>query len=67
VLIIDDEPSICKALSMALTRTGYEAIAAQSGEAALAVIREEHIVRPTRLRTLGSRKKFMHPRSSCPS
>jgi DNA-binding NtrC family response regulator len=43
VLIIDDEPSICKALSMALTRTGYEAIAAQSGEAALAVIREEHI------------------------
>jgi DNA-binding NtrC family response regulator len=43
VLIIDDEPSICKALSMALTRTGYDAIAAQSGEAALAVIREEHI------------------------
>ena len=43
VLIVDDEPSICKALSMALTRTGYEAIAAQSGEAALAIIREEHI------------------------
>jgi DNA-binding NtrC family response regulator len=43
VLVVDDEPSICKALSMALTRTGYEAIVAQSGEAALATIRSEHV------------------------
>ena len=43
VLVVDDEPSICKALTMALTRAGYEAIAAQSGEAALAIIRSEHV------------------------
>jgi DNA-binding NtrC family response regulator len=43
VLIVDDEPSICKALTMALSRSGYEAIAAQSGEAALAIVRSEHI------------------------
>ena len=43
VLIVDDEPSICKALTMALTRAGYEAVAAQSGESALAVIRGEHV------------------------
>jgi len=43
VLIVDDEPSICQALTMALTRAGYEAVAAQSGESALAVIRGEPI------------------------
>jgi DNA-binding NtrC family response regulator len=43
VLIVDDEPSICKALSMALSRAGYDAVAAQSGEAALAIIRDEHV------------------------
>jgi DNA-binding NtrC family response regulator len=43
VLIVDDEPSICKALTMALARAGYESVAAQSGEQALAVIRDEHI------------------------
>jgi DNA-binding NtrC family response regulator len=43
VLVVDDEPSICKALVMALSRSGYDAIAAQSGEAALAIIRSEHI------------------------
>ena len=43
VLIVDDEPSICKALSMALSRAGYEAIAAQSGESALAILRSEHV------------------------
>jgi CheY-like chemotaxis protein len=29
VLIVDDEPAICKALKVALERAGYEAIAAQ--------------------------------------
>ena len=43
VLIVDDEPSICKALSMALSRAGYDAIAAQSGESALAIVRSEHV------------------------
>lgn len=43
VLVVDDEPSICKALTMALSRAGYEAIAAQSGEAALSIVRSEHV------------------------
>jgi len=43
VLIVDDEPSICKALSMALSRTGYEVITALSGEAALSIVRSEHV------------------------
>jgi DNA-binding NtrC family response regulator len=42
VLIVDDEPSICKALTVALTRAGYEAVAAQSGDAACALARAEH-------------------------
>ena len=29
VLIVDDEPAICKALLVALKRAGYDAIAAQ--------------------------------------
>ena len=43
ILVVDDEPSICKALSAALTRAGYEVTTAQSGEAALATVRAEHI------------------------
>jgi DNA-binding NtrC family response regulator len=43
VLIVDDEPSICKALSMAMSRAGYNVIAAQSGESALAIIRNENV------------------------
>lgn len=43
VLVVDDEPSICKALTMALSRAGYEAIAAQSGESAIAIVRSEHV------------------------
>jgi DNA-binding NtrC family response regulator len=43
VLVVDDEPSICKALTMALSRAGYDAIAAQSGESALAILRNEHV------------------------
>jgi DNA-binding NtrC family response regulator len=43
VLVVDDEPSICKALTMALSRAGYEAIAAQTGESALSIVRSEHI------------------------
>jgi DNA-binding response OmpR family regulator len=43
VLVVDDEPAICKALTTALTRTGFEALAAQTGESALAILRSEHI------------------------
>src|SRR3569833_1737361 len=43
VLVVDDEPSICKALTIALSRAGYDAIAAQSGESALAIVRNEHV------------------------
>jgi two-component system, OmpR family, response regulator len=43
VLVVDDEPSICKALCMALTHAGYEAQSAESGAAALEIIRALHI------------------------
>lgn len=43
VLIVDDEPSICKALGMALTHAGYEIITAKSGEAAFTVIDTERL------------------------
>jgi DNA-binding NtrC family response regulator len=43
VLVVDDEPSICKALSIALSRAGYDVITAQSGEAALAYVRSRPI------------------------
>jgi DNA-binding NtrC family response regulator len=43
VLVVDDEPSICKALGMALGLAGYDVITARSGEAAFAVIDTERI------------------------
>jgi two-component system KDP operon response regulator KdpE len=43
VLIVDDEPAICKALKIALERAGYEAIAAQSGDSALTVLTLEQV------------------------
>ena len=42
VLVVDDEPSICKALQIALTRAGIEARIAESGDAALDKLRTEH-------------------------
>ena len=42
-LVVDDELSICKAMEQALASAGYGVVAAQSGESALAVIREEHV------------------------
>lgn len=42
VLIVDDEPSICKALQIALTRAGFDAHVAESGDAALNKLRSEH-------------------------
>ena len=43
VLIVDDEPAICKALLVALKRAGYDAIAAQSGDSALTVLSRERV------------------------
>lgn len=43
VLVVDDEPAICRALSIALTRAGYDALTAQSGDAALSMLASEHV------------------------
>jgi DNA-binding NtrC family response regulator len=43
VLVVDDEPAICKALTLAITRAGLDAMSAQSAEAALQIIRSDHI------------------------
>ena len=42
VLVVDDEPSICRALTIALTRSGYDARAVEQGEVAHALLRNEH-------------------------
>ena len=41
VLVVDDEPAICKALATALERAGYLAVAVQSGDSALARLSAE--------------------------
>jgi DNA-binding response OmpR family regulator len=43
VLVVDDEPSICRALSIALSRAGFDVVTAHSGDAALAVLAREHV------------------------
>ena len=40
VLVIDDEPSICKALEIVLRRADYEVVAVGSGETATSLLRE---------------------------
>ena len=42
VLVVDDEPTICRALEIVLGRAGFEVVFAQSGEAALGSLRAEH-------------------------
>ena len=42
VLVVDDEPAICRALSIALMRAGYHATTAFSGDAALAVLATQY-------------------------
>jgi DNA-binding NtrC family response regulator len=42
VLVVDDEPSICKALEIALKRSGYDVMTVESGETATTVLRAEH-------------------------
>jgi two-component system OmpR family response regulator len=43
VLVVDDEPAICRALSIALTRAGCATVVAESGDAALALLRAERV------------------------
>lgn len=43
ILLVDDEPAICKALGIAITRAGFRVSTALSGEAASAVIRGERV------------------------
>ncbi len=43
VLVVDDEPSLCKAFTIALQRAGYQAQSAMSGESALEIIRSQHV------------------------
>jgi len=41
VLVVDDEPSICRALSIAFTRSGAQVRAVGTGESALWLLRTE--------------------------
>jgi DNA-binding NtrC family response regulator len=43
VLLLDDEPAICKALSIALTRAGFRVSTALSAETAMSIVRAEHV------------------------
>jgi DNA-binding NtrC family response regulator len=42
ILVVDDEPTICRALRIALDRAGYEVTAVEQGEHALNLIRSQH-------------------------
>jgi len=42
VLVVDDEASICRALTIALSRAGYDVRAVESGELAHSLVRAEH-------------------------
>ena len=42
ILVVDDEPSICLALKIALTRAGHDVVAVHSGEEAQKRIMTEH-------------------------
>jgi DNA-binding response OmpR family regulator len=43
ILVVDDEPAICRALSIALDRAGYAVRVAHSGDSALAILNREHV------------------------
>jgi DNA-binding response OmpR family regulator len=42
VLVVDDEPTICRALTIALGRAGYDVVAVEAGEQAHTLLRAEH-------------------------
>ena len=41
ILVVDDEPTICRALQIALGRAGFDVVTTESGEGALAYLRAE--------------------------
>lgn len=41
VLVVDDEPTICRALTIALGRAGYDVVAVEAGEQAHTLLRAE--------------------------
>jgi two-component system, NtrC family, response regulator GlrR len=43
VLLVDDEPAICKALSTAISRAGFRVSTALSGADAMAIVRSERV------------------------
>jgi len=43
VLLVDDEPAICKALALALSRAGFRVSTALSGETAMSIVRSERV------------------------
>ncbi len=43
VLVVDDEHAICRALSLAFTHAGCNALSAESGEAALALLAQQRV------------------------
>ena len=43
ILVVDDEPSICAALTIALRRAGYEGISAGGREEAESILRSRHV------------------------
>ena len=42
ILLVDDEPTICRALTIALQRAGYDVTATGSGESAHILLRQQH-------------------------
>ena len=43
VLVVDDEPELCRALGKLLTRNGYDVVSAGDGEEALRLLRQQEI------------------------
>ena len=43
VLLVDDEPAICRALATAITRAGFRVSTAISGQDAIAIVRGERV------------------------
>ena len=43
ILVVDDEPELCRALSKLLNRNGYEVLTAGDGEEALALLRQHDV------------------------
>ncbi|MDD5718863.1 MAG: response regulator, partial [Candidatus Krumholzibacteria bacterium] len=43
ILVVDDEPELCRALDKLLTRNGYSVLTALDGEQALAILRQHDV------------------------